>query len=310
MRYLILGAGALGGYFGGRLAHSGADVSFLVRPRRASQLADTGLIVKAKDIEIKMPVTTLLAEGVTDHFDVIVLCCKAYDLDDAITAVSPAVGPNSAILPVLNGMRHIYTLSDRFGADRVLGGLTLVNAALSRTGEVVQSQVSLNTISCGELTGPVSARCHQIEKDFVAAGVAMSVSDDIVGQMWGKFFGIAAVAAVATVARARATAVANSTAGQPFVSAVIDECSRIVIGKGYPPPASMVDLVGNLYSNRDSNYGPSLLLDIEDGRPTEGEHIIGDMVQHATALGIDVPLLTAALCSIQSYEFQRATSPK
>jgi 2-dehydropantoate 2-reductase len=305
MRYLILGAGALGGYFGSRLARNGTDVTFLVRPRRAAQLAASGLAVKAKDGEIRMPVETVLAGAAANHYDIILLCCKAYDLDDAMTAIAPAVGPDSAILPVLNGMRHMEVLSNQFGARRVLGGLTLVNTVLTPDGEIVQSQVSLNTISCGEQLEVGSARCEQIKRDFVAAGVEMSVSSDIIRDMWGKFVAMAGSSAIAVLTRARASAVATAPAGTALVSSVIDECGCVVAARGYPAPAAMTDLLRTLWSNRESNYGPSMLVDIENGNRTEGEHIIGDMVRLAEAERIPVPVLTAALCSVQAYETQR-----
>jgi 2-dehydropantoate 2-reductase len=246
-----------------------------------------------------------VAGAVADHYDIILLCCKAYDLDDAMAAIAPAVGPDSAILPVLNGMRHMEVLSNRFGVRRVLGGLTLVNTALTPDGEIVQSQVSLNSISCGEQSEADSARCEQIKQDFVAAGVELSVSSEIIRDMWGKFFAMAGSSAIAALTRARASAVATSPAGTALVSSVIDELGRVVAARGYPAPAAMTDLLSTLWTNRESNYGPSMLVDIENGNRTEGEHIIGDIVRHAEAEGISVPVLTAALCSVQAYEAQR-----
>src|SRR5690242_11300128 len=115
MRFLVLGAGAIGGYFGGRLAEGGADVTFLVRPRRAQQLEARGLVVRSPAGDIEQRVKTLLAEDVTEAFDLVLLSCKAYDLASAMDAVAPAMGPESAILPLLNGINHVETLERRFG---------------------------------------------------------------------------------------------------------------------------------------------------------------------------------------------------
>src|SRR5579862_8060020 len=116
MRILVVGAGAIGGYFGGRLIEAGRDVTFLVRPRRAAELASAGLIIKsaAGDVTVPSP-PTVLAEELDSHFDLVLLSCKAYDLDSAIAAFAPAVGPQTAILPLLNGMRHLDVLDARFG---------------------------------------------------------------------------------------------------------------------------------------------------------------------------------------------------
>jgi 2-dehydropantoate 2-reductase len=135
MRYLVLGAGALGGYFGGSLIRGGADVTFLVRPARAAQLERDGLVVKTQDgDEIRTQVRTVQQGQIKATYDVVLLTCKAYDLNSAMDAIAPALGERSVIVPLLNGVRHIDMLKERFGAERVLGGLTVINAALMPDG--------------------------------------------------------------------------------------------------------------------------------------------------------------------------------
>ena len=138
MRYLVLGAGAIGGYFGGMLLRGGADVSFLVRPKRAAQLAERGLVVKAPDGNIECSVRTMLSGEVDSHYDVVLLACKAYDLDSAMEAIAPALGSESVILPFQNGINHISILVDRFGRQRVLGGKTFANCWLSPEGDIIR----------------------------------------------------------------------------------------------------------------------------------------------------------------------------
>src|SRR5579863_1900919 len=104
MKILVLGAGGVGGYFGGRMAQAGADVSFLVRPKRAAQLAATGLVIKSPVGDLTQPVTTVLASDVRPDYDLIMVTCKAYDLEDAMQTISPAMGPDTAVLPFLNGV--------------------------------------------------------------------------------------------------------------------------------------------------------------------------------------------------------------
>ena len=148
MRILVLGAGALGGYFGGKLLEGGANVEFLVRPRRAAQLKERGLIVKTQEGEIRQPARTVQAGGISGAYDAVLLSCKAYDLDDAMDAIVPAVTGDCVVVPVLNGVRHIDALSRRFGKRHVFGGLTAVNAVLTPDGEIVQSPVSSGWCSC------------------------------------------------------------------------------------------------------------------------------------------------------------------
>jgi 2-dehydropantoate 2-reductase len=306
MRFLVLGAGALGGFFGGKLLKGGADVTFLVRPRRADQLQRDGLIVRAQDGEIRTPVRAIQQGEIEAPYDVILLSCKAYDLDSAIAAIEPAMGRDSAVLPWLNGIRHIDVLKQRFGDKRVLGGLTVINAALMGDGAIQQSQLRINITSIGELNGQSSARCETIQKALAAGGIPADISTDIVVAMWAKFFGFTCIAAIAALTRSRAGAIAQAEAGPQLVSALLDECTEIVTAEGFPPSPEMAGWIRGMFSQRDSAYGPSLLVDIEEGRPTEGEHTVGDLMRRAARHGVSAPLLTAALCSLQAYEVSRS----
>ena len=311
LKYLILGAGALGGYFGGMLIKGGADVTFLVRPARAAQLKRDGLIVKTQDgNEFRTPVEIVQQGQLDGTYDVILLSCKAYDLDGAMDAIAPAMGEHSVILPVLNGVRHIEVLKDRFGVERVLGGLTVINAALMPDGSIQQSQVRINLTAIGELDGRLSSRCTAVKAALEAGGIPLQVSDNILVMMWEKFFGFTCSATIASLSRSRAGVIAQAAGGTFFVSAVIDECTRVVTALGYPPlPAfNSAGQISALFSQTNSAYGPSMLIDMEDGRPTEGEHTIGDLAERAAQAGINAPLLTAARCNLQAYELNRSSS--
>ena len=305
MRFLVLGAGSLGSYFGGMLLQGGADISFLVRPKRAAELAEQGLVIKLPDGHIRQRVRTLLAGQIDGRYDVVFLACKTYDLESAIEAVAPALGEDSAILPVLNGIGHITTLADRFGRDRVLGGLTNVAAARSPEGEVIRLPGTLGTTIFGELTGTRTARCADIQHAFAAGGVPTEISDSIIAEMWVKLFGFATVAAIATLTRARAGEIATAPASRGFVNSLIEECARITTAEGYPPPTAMKDNIRELFAQLGSIYSPSILRDLEQGRPTEGEDTIGELVCRADRRGMKVPLLQAALCNLQVYDFRR-----
>ena len=311
MRWLVLGAGALGGYFGARLIKGGADVTFLVRPRREQQLQRDGLVVLTQDGEtLSYKVRTLQQGGIDKPFDVVLLTCKAYDLESAIDAIAPAVSPGTAILPVLNGMRHIDVLKQRFGAAQVLGGITAINAALLPNGTVRQSQVRINMNHLGELDRKKSARCMAISQALTTGGLPAEVVDDIADSLWRKFFGYACNATLTTLTRSRAGAIAKAGAGAAFVSAVIGEVASVVTAEGGTVAPEFVGLIRGMFSQPDSTYLPSILVDMEEGRPTEGEHTIGDMVDRASRRGIAVPILTAARCNLQAYEINRQQAPR
>src|SRR5258707_13177960 len=138
MRVLIGGAGAIGGYFGGRMLQAGRDITFLVRPRRASELAAAGLVIKSPngDVTLKDP-PVVQADTIKEKFDVVLLSCKAYDLDDAIKSFAPAVGERTSIIPKLNGMRHLDVLDKTFGASQVLVGLCVFGVTRTGRAELV-----------------------------------------------------------------------------------------------------------------------------------------------------------------------------
>lgn len=305
MRYLILGAGAIGGYFGAKLIKSGADVTFLVRPGRAAQLESDGLVVKARDGEIRTRARTLRQGQVEGPYDVVLLTCKAYDLDAAVDAVAPAMGPDSVVLPLLNGVRHIDVLADRFSAARVLGGLTVINPVKLPDGTIEQSAVSMTITAIGELPGGGSARCAAIRDVLATAGLEVNVVEDIRAAMWQKLFGFACNAAITTLTRSRAGVIAGTAAGARFVDEVLAETTRILEAEGYRPAEQTLGLIRGLFAQAGSTYAPSLFVDMMDGRPTEGEHTIGDLVRRAGARGIAAPLLNAALCNLQAYEIGR-----
>jgi 2-dehydropantoate 2-reductase len=309
MRVLVLGAGALGGFFGSRLIKAGVDVTFLVRPGRAAQLQNDGLVVNGQDGDIfRSPVRTVQQGRLDGAYDMVLLTCKAYDLDAALSAIAPAMGGTSVVLPLLNGVRHIDVLTERFGRERVLGGLTVINAALLSDGTIQQSQVRVNLNVIGELDGRTSDRCTAIKAALDSGGIPIQIADNILAMMWAKFYGFATNAAIATLTRSRSGVIARAPSSAALVSAVLDECERTVSAAGYPPPPvpDTAAIVRGMYSQPDGNYGPSMLIDMEDGRPTEGEHTIGDLVNHAAKHGVSVPILTAALCNLQAYEINRS----
>jgi 2-dehydropantoate 2-reductase len=286
MRFLVVGAGALGSYYGGMLQKGGADVTFLVRPRRAAQLAERGLTIKAPGNSFTVPIKVVQAGAVGGPYEVALLACKAYDLGSAIDDFAPALAPDGAVLPVLNGINHIAVLTERFGADRVLGGAVMLLVTVTPNGDILVPGHGTGQTSFGELSGERSARCVAIQAALAAGGIQSTVSDDIVATLWAKFCAIATASAISTLLRARAGDIAAAPTAAEFVAAAYDECARVITAEGYPPPAWIKAAIGGMYSQTGSDYGPSTLHDMENGRPTESDHIIGDLVRRADRLGV------------------------
>jgi len=307
MRVLVVGAGAIGGYFGGRLLQAGRDVTFLVRPRRANELATAGLVIKSPvgDVTLKNP-PTVQADALKQTFDVVLLSCKAFDLDDAIKSFAPAVGPQTSIIPLLNGMRHLDVLDDRFGRERVLGGLCAIAVTLNEAREVVQL-APMQSLTFGERDGRVSDRVRAIDEIFRSGNFGAVASDHILHDMWEKWVFLASLAASTSLMRTSLGNILAAPGGKDFVLGIFDECKAIATAEGYPPRTPFVDRVLGMLTTEGSPLNASMFRDIKAGLPVEADHVIGDLIARADAAKVPVPRLRVAYTHLNAYENQRAS---
>ncbi|MEJ8858920.1 ketopantoate reductase family protein [Variovorax robiniae] len=304
MRFLVVGAGALGGYFGGRLLDSGQDASFLVRPDRAAQLSSQGLVIRSPAGDLHLPPPPMLhAQQIKEHFDVVIVACKAYDLEHAISAFAPAVGPHTAILPLLNGMRHLDLLVERFGHRRVLGGASIIAAALDGAGGINHSSTE-HTLLFGELDGERTARVEQIAQAFSRARFDARASDEIVQAMWEKWIHIATLASITALLRANVGDIVDARAHNLALD-LLDECCRIAAFNAHAPSRQAIDHTRAAILKSGSSLTGSMFHDIERGAPTECEHILGDLLRRGRWSTADTRLLPVAYAHVRSYEVRR-----
>jgi 2-dehydropantoate 2-reductase len=304
MRILVVGAGAIGGYFGGRLLQAGRDVTFLVRPRRGAQLAKTGLVIRSPfgDVTLPAPPTTA-AEALREPFDLILLSCKSYDLESAADSLAPAVGKCTAILPFLNGMGHMDYLAQRFGGDAVLGGQCVISTTLDADGRVLHLN-DTHGLSFGERDGAVSARVEAIAATFAGARFDSRLSKAILQEMWEKWVLIATMAGSNCLMRAAVGDIV--AAGVENLSlALLDECAAIATARGFPPSAATMTRNRTMLTTAGSTFAASMLRDIERGAPTEADHIVGDLLRRGEGGPRDYPLLRIAYAHLQAYETRR-----
>jgi 2-dehydropantoate 2-reductase len=304
MRVLVVGAGAIGGYFGGRMLQAGRDVTFLVRPKRAGELASAGLVIKSPngDVTLKNP-PTVQADTIKDTFDVVLLSCKAFDLEDAITSFAPAVGPKTAVIPMLNGMQHLNILDDRFGAERVLGGLCAIAVTLNEQREVVQLQ-PMQSLAFGERAGPMSDRVRAIADAFSAVNGAVA-SQNVIQDMWEKWVFLASIAASTSLMRAPVGVILSSPGGRDFLLGIVDECSAVAKAAGHEPTAAAFQRTKTMLTAESSPMTASMFRDIKVGARVEADHVIGDMIARAEAAKIPAPKLRVAYTHLKAYEKQR-----
>jgi len=305
MRILVLGAGAIGGIFGGRLAESGADVTFLVRGQRKAQLDAHGLVVKSPAGDIALPVRTLAIGDDATQFDVVLLSCKSYDLDGAIDAIAPFMDETSVVLPLLNGIRHLDRLAELLGAGRVLGGACYLGVALDHDG-TVRHIGDLQSLVFGEISGAITPRAQAIADLFARTKVAVTLSATIRQAMWEKLVMLAALAATTTLTRAAIGEIMAAPSGEAFMLDALAECAAVAAAEGFAPSAEALTRSRAMLTMRGSSFAASTMRDLVAGRRTEGDHIIGDLVRRAEARGIAVPILAAARANIEVHETRLA----
>ena len=304
MRTLVLGAGGIGGYFGGRLAQSGADVTFLVRPARAKQLEANGLVIDSPLGGATVPVRTVLHGALAGSYDLILLSCKAYDLETAMDAIAPAVTSTTSIVPLLNGLAHIDRLEAKFGATSVLGGLAHISATLAPDGRVLHLN-KLQALTFGALEDRQQDRCAAISDLFKQASFEQRLSSAILQDMWEKFAFITAAAAITFLFRAPIGDILETMDGERLIVDMLGECDAVASASGFPIRAKAQGWARSFLTQRGSDFTASMLRDLQNGTKVEADHLQGDMIQRGVQLGIDVELLRTAYCHLQAYQTGR-----
>lgn len=308
MKILIVGAGAVGGYFGARLQQAGRDVTFLVRDKRAALLREHGLRVKSPAGDLTLRELKLVQSSqLQAQYDLVILSCKAYDLDDAIESVAPAIGGDAVILPLLNGMQHLDRLDQRFGAERVLGGQCVVASTLDAEG-VIQHLNPFHGITLGERDGGISPRTAHIGEVLSGAGFDLKVSDNILQSMWEKWTMLATLASSTSLMRAPIGAILQGPGGLAFVEGVLEECASIAELHGYKPGETFYHRTRGMLTEHGSTLTASMFRDIKANARIEADHIVGDLIRRGDAKGAKTTLLQLAYLHLKAYEAQRVSA--
>jgi 2-dehydropantoate 2-reductase len=301
MRLLVLGAGGTGGYFGGRLAEAGRDVTFLVRPARAEQIRANGLALKSPHGDARLtPKIVTEADGT---YDLVMLSNKAYDLAAAMDAIAPAVAKGATVLPLLNGMRHMEALDARFGAAQVLGGWCAISATLDRDGTVRQL-TQAQTLKFGERDGSPSKRVEAIQQLVTGANFDGRATTQILQEMWDKWVGLSTLAGMTCLMRASVGTIMEAPGGEPLILSLFNESRSVAAAYGFAVPGEAENRMRTVLTERGSPFTASMLRDMENGGRIEGDHVIGDLLERGRAKGVETPLLAIAYCHVKAYELR------
>lgn len=305
MRILVVGAGSTGGYFGGRLAQAGRDVTFLVRPGRAQQLQTNGLQIVSPFGDVTLTPKLVTAGQIAGPYDAVILTVKAYSLDAALEDLAPAVGPQTMILPVLNGMRHVDSIRARFGAPALIGGLCRIPAQLDDAGRVVQMG-KFHDLAYGEMDGSKSERILALDAALRGAGFEAKLTPEIEREMWEKWVLLAALGGICCLMRGTVGEVAAAPGGRDFAAALVDEVVTAIRAVGRAPSEDFVASTREMLTKAGSAHTSSMYRDLQKGGAVEADQIVGDLLKRATQAGIAMPLLSLAYTHLCVYQSRQA----
>ncbi|EJR55896.1 2-dehydropantoate 2-reductase [Bacillus cereus VD107] len=301
MRILVLGAGGVGGFFGGRLVEKGEDVTFLVRSRRKQQLEEKGLVIRSVNGDFSFQPKLITKKDITAPFDVILFSTKAYHLKEAIVDLKPFVGENTVIIPLLNGMAHLALLKKEFGEEKVIGGLCFIETTLNSEGDVVQTSAA-NRLVFGEIKPQDSERMQRISKVFAGTKASFILSENILQDMWHKYLFITVMSGVTTLMRAPIGPIRESEGGRDFIRNVFEESMQIMRAFGAPVKGNIVEEHMKTIDKISYDMKSSMQRDMEKGSLVEGKHLQGYLLELAEQFSIDVPLLGVVYQNLKVYE--------
>jgi 2-dehydropantoate 2-reductase len=305
MRLLVVGAGSTGGYFGGRLAQAGRDVTFLVRSARAERLRANGLQIVSPHGDVTLTPKLVTADTIQAPYDAILLTVKAFSLDAALNDLAPAVGPETMILPVLNGMKHVDTLIARFGRNAVVGCVCKVATFVDDQGRIVQLN-KLQDLAYGEMNGQPSPRTDALDTMMRDAGFDARLSRTIERDMWEKWVLLATLGGICCLMRGNIGQVEAAPNGAEFALAFLDEVTAIVTAAGHPPTDAFLAAAKGAITQKGAPLTSSMYRDLLQGSPVEVDQILGDLLARGHALGVTTPLLAAAFAHLSVYQAQVA----
>ncbi|MGM0837201.1 MAG: ketopantoate reductase family protein [Bacillota bacterium] len=303
MKILVVGAGAVGGYFGGRLLEKGEDVTFLVREKRKKQLEETGLVVKSVHGDAVLQPALITSGQQVEAYDVILLSMKAYHLEAAVEDFKPYVGPETMIVPLLNGISHVEKLVTAFDEKNVLGGLCFVESTLDGEGSIVQTS-GIHDLVFGERMGEQSERVLKLAEVLGGTKSNIGLSENINRDMWHKYLFIATLAGVTTLFRSPIGPIREDYLGAATVKDTLLEVAAVMGSVDAPIAENIVELNWDKLHSIETGMKSSMQRDMEKGLSVEADHFFGYLLGLAADKEISVPTLEKIYANLRIYEGQ------
>lgn len=292
MKILILGAGGVGGYFGAKLLRAGADVTFVLRDKRRRLIQEHGLSVETPKESFTVFPSCVTSAELAPDYDLIMLAPKSYDLDDALSSLAGA-SSKGAILPFLNGLSHIALLDQRFGKQRVMGGVAHIAAMLTETGAIRQLS-DLHSLTVGHRHADHEAIAREFMALCAKADFDSYYSGNIEQALWDKWVFLTTLASMTTLCQGTVGEIVATPYGADLTRKAYDECCAIADRSAYPIVQSTRDKALAMLTASGSAFTASMLRDLKSGQRTEHEHILGEMVRRGIQHGVACDLVAMA----------------
>ncbi len=290
MKIAIFGSGGVGGYFGGRLAHAGQDVTFIARGEHLAAITESGLRVDSigGDFVVHPTKATDSPQSI-GRVDLIILATKAWQLDSAIEQMKPLVGEGTMVLPLLNGMEHMDTLLTAFGREHLLGGLCRISAFVAGPGHIRHVGVP-PFIAFGELDNSKSARVDSLKEMFSALnGITVDTPTDINVAMWEKFIFISGTSGVGSFTRQTIGQFRANPETRAMLFNALNETAAVARARGAALSESFVTDTMKRIDTIQPDVMASMQKDIMEGRPSELNEQTGAVIRMGRAAGVPTP---------------------
>ena len=299
MKILVLGAGAVGGYFGGRMAEAGMDVTFLVREKRQKKLEKSGLIIKSPKGDFVTSPKLVNIDNVESIYDVILFTNKAYDLDEILQSTFP-VKDGSIIIPLLNGYSHMEQLRNKFPNARLFGGIAHIFSTLSEEGEIHHFN-DIHSLTFGHLNNADETDGRRFFDSCSSANFSIKYSDDIIVDLWHKWVLITTVAGATTLFNATIGEIASTEHGIAFITDLHDECINIAKSEKIKVNDDDLAQQRRFLSDKKSTWSSSMRRDMVNKSKIECDHIFLELIKIADKNNVICPSLKTVMINGEIY---------
>ena len=299
MKILVLGAGAVGGYFGGRMAEAGMDVTFLVREKRQKKLEKSSLIIKSPKGDLVTSPNLVTLDNVDSIYDVILFTNKAYDLDEILQSPFP-VKDGSIIIPLLNGYAHMEQLRNKFPNARLFGGIAHIFSTLNDEGEIHHFN-DIHSLTFGHLSKADETDGRRFFDSCSSANFSIKYSNDIVVELWHKWVLITTVAGATTLFNATIGEIASTEHGIAFITDLHDECINIAKSEKIKVNDDDLAQQRRFLSDKKSTWSSSMRRDMVNKSKIECAHIFLELINIADKNNVECPSLKTVMINGEIY---------